>query len=161
MLQNSITHAPSADTDTAAMTDLEFYAVIEKDGNSGFTGSVPQFDSCHSRGQTLDELMANMQSAIRRSLKDGHPDSLAEIIGMYMINVQGDSPSKSRGFCILVKDDLEGGFIGIAPELKGCLSYGLTLEELLSNMQEVILLCLDDGADGENPGFFGILKVAI
>lgn len=161
MLPNSLAHAPSASTDTAAITDLEFYAVIEKDGNGGFTGVAPQFESCHSRGQTLDELMANMQSAIRRSLKDGHPDSLSEIIGMYMIDVQADPPSMHRGFCVLVKDDGEGGFIGIAPELKGCLSYGFTLDELLSNMQEVILLCLDDGNDGENPGFFGILKVAI
>lgn len=161
MLQNSPAHAPSAETDTAAMTDLEFYAVIEKDGSGGFTGSVPQFDSCHSRGHTLDELMSNMQSAIRRSLKDGHPDSLSEIIGMYKINVQADSQSKHRAFYVLVKNDGEGGFIGIAPELNGCLSYGFTLDELMSNMEEVILLCLEDGDDGETPDFFGILKVAI
>ena len=170
MLQNSLAHAPFAEPDsgrnlnepdTAAVTDTEFYAVIEKDGNGGFTGTAPHFDSCYGRGKTLDELMANMQSAIRRSLKDSRPDDLAEIIGMYKIEVQADPQSKHRGFYVLVEDDREGAFIGIVPELKGCLSYGLTLDELMSNMEEVILLCLEDGADGENPGFFGILKVAI
>jgi predicted RNase H-like HicB family nuclease len=68
---------------------------------------------------------------------------------------------KNRGFYVLVKDDGEGGFIGIAPELKGCLSYGLTLDELMCNMEEVILLCLEDGEDAENPYFYGIQKVVV
>ena len=68
---------------------------------------------------------------------------------------------KTRRFYVLVKDDGEGGFIGIAPELKGCLSYGFTLDELVSNMKEVIELCLEDGAEAENPNFYGIQKVTV
>ena len=61
----------------------------------------------------------------------------------------------------MVEDDLEGGYIGIAPELKGCLSYGLTLEELMSNMEEVINLCLEDGEEAFNPCFFGVQRVVV
>ena len=66
-----------------------------------------------------------------------------------------------REYYVVVKDDGEGGYIGIAPELKGCLSHGLTLEELMSNMEEVINLCLEDGEEALNPCFFGVQKVAI
>lgn len=68
---------------------------------------------------------------------------------------------RMRGFYVLVKEDSEGGYIGIAPELKGCLSYGLTLDELMNNMEEVILMCLEDGEEAENPGFFGIQQVTV
>ena len=170
MLPNSITQAHPPETDsqrnlnqpeTTATPDLEFYAIIEKDSSGGFYGAAPQFESCYSRGQTLAELTANMQSAIRRSLSDTGPDSLSEIIGVYKIQIPDDSSSKNHGFYLLIKDDQEGGFIGIAPELKGCLSYGFTLDELVSNMEEAILLCLQDGDDAANPAFFGIQKVAI
>lgn len=142
-------------------TPLEFYAVIEQDGSGGFRGAAPQFESCHSRGKTLDELMTNLQSAIKRSLSDGGPDSLSEIIGVYKIRVHAGTASKNQGFYVLIKDDKEGGFTGIAPEIKGCVSYGFTLAELVSNMKEAILLCLDDGDAAANPAFFGIQKVAI
>ena len=68
---------------------------------------------------------------------------------------------KRQGYYVLVKDDGDGGYIGIAPELKGCLSHGLTLEELMSNMEEVIRLCLGDGDEAENPRFFGIQRVTV
>ena len=68
---------------------------------------------------------------------------------------------KSRQFYVVVKDDGEGGYIGIAPELKGCLSHGLTLKELMSNMEEVIELCLEDGEEAENPCFYGIQRVTV
>ena len=68
---------------------------------------------------------------------------------------------KRRQFYVLVKNDCEGGYIGIAPELKGCLSHGLTLEELMSNMKEVIRLCLEDGEEAENPYFWGVHRVTV
>ena len=78
--------------------DLEFYAIIEQDVRGGFYAAAPQFESCHSRGQTLAELTANMQSAIRRSLSDAGPDSLSEIIGVYKIQIPADASSKIAAF---------------------------------------------------------------
>ena len=61
-----------------------------------------------------------------------------------------------REFHVLVKDDGEGGYIRVTPELRGCLSHGLTVEELMSNMEEVIRMCLEDREAAENPCYFGI-----
>ena len=143
------------------MTKSEFYVVVEKDGNGGFKGDVAQFFSCKSRGKTLDELMANMRNAVRDAAQKGCEVIDTELHGMYKIQIIVESTQERREFCVVVQDDSEDGYIGIAPELKGCLSYGLTLEELMLNMEEVIQLCLQDGEEAENPDYFGIQAVAV
>ena len=143
------------------MEKREFYVVVERDGNGGFKGDVAQFFSCKSRGKTLDDLMANMRKAIGDAAQKGCDAIDTELHGMYQVQVIVESTREKREFCVVVEDDLEGGYIGIAPELKGCLSHGLTLEELMSNMEEVIHLCLEDGEEALNPCFFGVQRVAI
>ena len=49
----------------------------------------------------------------------------------------------ARMFHVLIEQDEDGGFIGRVPELKGCVSQGDTLDELMQNMREAIQLCLD------------------
>jgi predicted RNase H-like HicB family nuclease len=139
----------------------EFYALVEKDGDGGFTGEAAQFSSCRCSGRTLDELMDNMRKALKSHLQKDDPDRLSEVIGMYKIEVRACTNMKGREFYVLVKDDEEGGYIGIAPELKGCLSHGLTLDELMQNMDEVVSLCLEDGEEALNPCFFGVQRVAV
>ena len=41
-------------------------------------------------------------------------------------------------FVIIVEQDEDGNFIGSVPDLKGCHSYGATMDELLENMVEAI-----------------------
>ncbi len=48
-----------------------------------------------------------------------------------------------RTFHILIEKDEDGGFIGKAVELKGCISQGDTLDDLMKNMKEAIELCLE------------------
>ena len=143
------------------MAKHEFFILVETDGNGGFVGEAARFWSCKSKGKTLDELLANMRKAIGFCLQNDEQESLSEIIGIYKIEVLAESRTNGRQFYVLVKDDCEGGYIGIAPELKGCLSHGLTLDELMSNMEEVIQLCLEDGEESANPCFLGIQKVTI
>ena len=143
------------------MAKRDFYFLVERDGNGGFVADAAQFMSCEGRGESLDELMANMRKAIESRLQFCSQDSHSEICGMYKIQAPAEGQMNSRHFYVLVKDDGEGGYIGIAPELKGCLSHGMTLEELLSNMDEVIQLCLEDGEEAENSRFFGIQKVTV
>lgn len=141
------------------MGKREFYVVVEKDGNGGFRGDVAQFFSCKSRGKTLDDLMANMRKAIGDAAQKGCEAIDTELHGMYQVQVIVESTQKKRIFCVVVEDDSDGGYIGIAPELKGCLSHGLTLEELMTNMEEVIQLCLEDGTEAENTDYYGIQRV--
>ena len=41
-------------------------------------------------------------------------------------------------FMIIVEQDEDGNYIGSVPDLKGCHSYGSTMDELLENMVEAI-----------------------
>ncbi|MFH1649868.1 MAG: type II toxin-antitoxin system HicB family antitoxin [Candidatus Woesearchaeota archaeon] len=48
-----------------------------------------------------------------------------------------------RIFSVVIEQDEDGMYIGRAPQLKGCLSQGKTVEELMNNMKEAIELCLE------------------
>ena len=49
-----------------------------------------------------------------------------------------------REFYVVIEKVEDGCYLGEVPQLKGCHSYGHTLDELMTNIREVILLCLDD-----------------
>ncbi len=46
-----------------------FSVVIEKDEDGIFVGSVPELKGCHTQGDTLDELMNNVQEAVELCLE--------------------------------------------------------------------------------------------
>lgn len=41
-------------------------------------------------------------------------------------------------FIVVIEKDEDGIFIGTVPSLKGCYSYGKTLDELMANLKEAI-----------------------
>ena len=41
-------------------------------------------------------------------------------------------------FVVVVEQDEDGTYIGSVPDLKGCHSYGATMDELLINIKEAI-----------------------
>jgi len=43
-----------------------------------------------------------------------------------------------QSFIVLIEKDEDGFFIGTVPSLKGCYSYGKTLDELMANLKEAI-----------------------
>lgn len=45
---------------------------------------------------------------------------------------------------IVVRKDEDGYFIASCPSLKGCHSYGYTIEEALDNIKECIQLCEEE-----------------
>jgi predicted RNase H-like HicB family nuclease len=67
-----------------------------------------------------------------------------------------------REFYVLIEQDEDGYFVGEVPQLRGCYSQGKTLDELMSNVREVIQLCLEEQPEiDELPEFFGVQKVVI
>jgi predicted RNase H-like HicB family nuclease len=50
----------------------------------------------------------------------------------------------SHHFPVLIEQDEDGVFIVSVPTLKGCHSYGHTVEEAMKNITEAIRLCLKD-----------------
>ncbi|RJP24381.1 MAG: type II toxin-antitoxin system HicB family antitoxin [Candidatus Omnitrophota bacterium] len=60
---------------------------------------------------------------------------------------------RTSHFPILIELDEDGYYIVDCPLLKGCHSYGETIEEAMANIKEVIELCLEDD-DFENINTF-------
>ena len=67
-----------------------------------------------------------------------------------------------REFYVMVEQDDEGYYVGEVPQLAGCYSQARTLDELMDNMREVILLCLEaDKLPATSPQFIGVYRVAV
>jgi predicted RNase H-like HicB family nuclease len=62
----------------------------------------------------------------------------------------------TRSFRVVAEQDEDGVFIVSAPTLRGCHSYGQTIEEALANLREAIELCLEDEQPGESSAFVGV-----
>ena len=73
----------------------------------------------------------------------------------------------ARKFHVLIEQDEDGGYIGKVAELKGCLSQGDTLDELMENIKEAIELCLEIEAEGkkvvreEASKFIGLQEITV
>ncbi len=54
--------------------------------------------------------------------------------------------SKSKGkltLPVLIERDSNGMYVGTVPNLRSCYTQGATLEELYTNLREVVALCID------------------
>ena len=67
----------------------------------------------------------------------------------------------NREFYVLVEKDEDGYFVGEVPQLQGCYSQGQTLDELMTNIKEVIQLCLEDEDNQHQNEFVGIQKIEV
>lgn len=52
--------------------------------------------------------------------------------------------TQNKQFPVFVEKDEEGFYVVECPLFKGCYSQGKTLDEALSNIREVIELCLEE-----------------
>ncbi len=66
-----------------------------------------------------------------------------------------------REFYMIVEQDEDGMFIGEIPQLKACYSQGKTLDELVTNIKEVIEMCLEEEDFSDTSEFIGIQKVTL
>ncbi|MBI4162149.1 MAG: type II toxin-antitoxin system HicB family antitoxin [Candidatus Aenigmarchaeota archaeon] len=71
----------------------------------------------------------------------------------------------SKMFHVIIEQDEDGIYVGKVPELRGCLSQGNTLDELMENMKEAIELCLEvkagNGKHQNNVKFVGVQEVEV
>jgi len=66
-----------------------------------------------------------------------------------------------REFYVLIEQDEDGFLVGEVPALRGCYAQGRSVDELLSNIREVIALCLEEETEQEWPQFVGVQKVVV
>jgi predicted RNase H-like HicB family nuclease len=68
---------------------------------------------------------------------------------------------KKHDFYVIIERDEDRCYVGEVPQLKGCYSQGETIDELMSNMREVIELCLEEEQADYLPEFIGVQKVTV
>ena len=66
-----------------------------------------------------------------------------------------------REFFVVIERDEDGFFVGEVPQLRACYSQGKTIDELMTNMREVIELCLEDEGQNALPEFIGVQKIMV
>jgi len=66
-----------------------------------------------------------------------------------------------REFYVVIERDEDGFYVGEVPGLPACYSQGKTIDELLENIKEVILMCLEEVGEGSVPEFVGVQKVSV
>jgi predicted RNase H-like HicB family nuclease len=67
-----------------------------------------------------------------------------------------------RDFYVVIEKDEDGFFVGEVPQLKACHAQGRTLDELMANVREVIVLSLEDEPDdGTRIEILGVQKVTV
>ena len=65
-----------------------YTAVIERDPATGLlVGYIPGFPGAHSQGETVEELVHNLQEVTGMLLEDGEPNLEAEFVGTQSIAV--------------------------------------------------------------------------
>jgi predicted RNase H-like HicB family nuclease len=57
--------------------------------------------------------------------------------------------SLKKHFPIVIEQDVDNVYIVSCPLFQGCHSYGKTIDDALSNIQEAIELCLEEQCQGE------------
>ena len=62
---------------------------------------------------------------------------------------------------VLIEQDEDGVFIVSVPTLKGCRSYGRTVDEAMRNIAEAAALCLQDEAPTPVACFVGVRDLEI
>lgn len=58
------------------MKRYNFTVLIEKDEEGGFIATVPELKGCHTQGDTMVELMANVREAIELCLQVQEKDGI-------------------------------------------------------------------------------------
>ncbi|MFT4343591.1 MAG: type II toxin-antitoxin system HicB family antitoxin [Candidatus Woesearchaeota archaeon] len=71
----------------------------------------------------------------------------------------------AKTYNVIIEQDEDGTFVGRVPELKGCITQGDTLDELMKNIKEAIELYLEvqneTKSDEERIKFVGVQQVEV
>jgi predicted RNase H-like HicB family nuclease len=66
----------------------------------------------------------------------------------------------AKEFYVVIEKDEDGYFVGEVPTLRGCYSQGKTIDELLSNIRDVIEMAIEEEPYISSE-FIGVQKVSL
>ena len=67
----------------------------------------------------------------------------------------------NKEFFVIIERDEDGMYVGEVPQLQACYSQGRTLDELKTNIREVIELCLEEEEEESHSEFIGVQRITI
>ena len=67
----------------------------------------------------------------------------------------------NKEFFVIIERDEDGMYVGEVPQLQACYSQGRTLDELMTNIREVIELCLEEKEEESHSEFMGVKRITI
>jgi len=75
----------------------------------------------------------------------------------------GKTKMRSRRYHlpVLIEQDEDGVFIVSVPTLRGCRSYGQTVDEAMANIAEAAALCLEDEQPAAQAALLGVRDLEI
>ncbi len=62
---------------------------------------------------------------------------------------------------ILIEQDEDGVYIVSCPNFKGCHSYGKTVDEAITNIREVIEMCIEESPVEHSNRFIGFREMEV
>jgi predicted RNase H-like HicB family nuclease len=67
-----------------------------------------------------------------------------------------------RRFDVVIERDTEGYYVASVPQISGCHTQALSLDDVTQRIREAIDLCLEvEGAPEHDPEFVGIQRITI
>ncbi|MGD1862691.1 MAG: type II toxin-antitoxin system HicB family antitoxin [Leptolyngbyaceae cyanobacterium] len=68
----------------------------------------------------------------------------------------------TQEFYVVIERDEDGMYVGEIPQLKACYSQGETIDELMSNIREVVEMCLEELEEAETTTeFVGVQRLVV
>lgn len=72
-----MSHATTPAKPVAVDVAVVLSAVVRPEPSGGYSASIPALPGCHTQGETLDEVRANLREAAEGWLAVAHEDGLA------------------------------------------------------------------------------------
>lgn len=66
-----------------------------------------------------------------------------------------------KNYTVYIEQDEDGVFIGSVPSIPGCHTEGSTIDELISNLKEVVALCARNIDQKEQNKFVGVQNIEV
>jgi predicted RNase H-like HicB family nuclease len=66
-----------------------------------------------------------------------------------------------KNYTVYIEQDEDGVYVGSVPTVPGCYTQGSTLDELMVNLREVLILCMRNLDATEHSRFVGVQTIEI
>ena len=66
-----------------------------------------------------------------------------------------------KNYTVYIEQDEDGVFVGSVPSVPGCYAQGHSLDELIQNLKEVVVLCARNMSPSEQNRFVGVQNIEV